>query len=80
MRHLILVGLIVLLSACATSDAESFNHRMDRDRQIEQSAAQRQACEEMLRGAWMCSGPSKRANERFPWLHCGCVDNQSVLE
>lgn len=80
MRKLILLCSIAALSACATSEAERFNHRMDRDRQVEQSAAQRHACEETLRGAWMCSGPSKRANERFPWLHCSCVDNQSVLE
>ena len=80
MRQVFLVCSVVLLSGCASSEADRFNHQMERDRLIEQANAQRQVCEESLRGAWMCSGPSKRANERFPWLHCGCVDNQTVLE
>ena len=80
MRPILLAIPLAALNACAATEAERFNHRMERDRQFEESAAQRQACEENPSSAWMCTSPSKRANDRYPWLYCSCVDSVSAFE
>ena len=80
MRILILAFSAVLLSACAVNDSDRFLQQMEREELIERTAMEREYCQASISGAWMCTSPSRRANERYPWLHCSCVDNQSVLE
>lgn len=78
-RTQILVGLLLLsglvLSGCATTP----ERRIELAEKRELWAFKRQACENSTSGAWMCTGASKAAQEQYPWVHCGCVDNQRVL-
>lgn len=73
--------LVSILSACSFFDeAVQEERRTANVEKREHWAYQRQLCEESQVGAWMCSGNNKRAQEQHPWLYCGCVDNQRVLE
>lgn len=79
MRILVISALFALLPACATTDSDRFLRDMERQEQIERTAAERDACESEQGGAWMCTSPSKRASERYPWLYCSCVNNRTAL-
>jgi len=74
-------ALLSLLSACSSFSEQA---RLESQTAVAEKrelwAYKQKACEDLVTGAWMCSGNSKAANERSPWLHCGCADNGRVLE
>lgn len=80
MRLIIWIVLVAGLQGCAVSESDRFRSQMARDELMEKTALERHLCETELRGAWLCTSPSRRANERYPWLYCSCVDNQHVLD
>ena len=80
-QAVVAVSLVSILSACSFFDeAERQERRTANVEKREHWAYQQQRCEQSKTGAWMCSGSNKRAQEQQPWLYCGCVDNQRVLE
>ena len=74
-----LCGTLVYLQGCVISEQQQLERATELAEKREKYAYERIACEESTRGAWMCSSGNERAREDFPWLHCSCVDNRSVL-
>ena len=66
-------------SGCSVTEQYRLERQIAMAEKREQYAYERQACEASSRGAWVCTSGSERAREEFPWLHCGCTDNQSAL-
>ena len=79
MRLTALLCGILLCTGCATTEAERLERRTALAEKREKYAYERYACEEKLQAAWICTSPNKPANERYPWLHCSCTDNGTVL-
>ncbi|MDJ0941769.1 MAG: hypothetical protein QNJ00_18535 [Woeseiaceae bacterium] len=78
MRFTIVLLAASMLSACAT-EAERLERATALAEKREQYAYERYACELNVRTAWICTSPNKRANENYPWLHCSCTENGTVL-
>ena len=74
---------LLLIASLASGCVMSEQYRLERATALaekrEQYAYERRACEASTRGAWMCTSGSERAREDYPWLHCSCTDNRSVL-
>ena len=75
----LILAAVTLVSACATTEEDRYLRQIELAEKREQAAMERQACEESSSGAWMCTSGNRRANEREPWLYCGCVDNQQAI-
>ncbi|MEO1202080.1 MAG: hypothetical protein AAFX10_05185 [Pseudomonadota bacterium] len=80
------LGVAVLVAGLSSAAGCAYDPDRELERQTalaekrEQYALERKACEESARGAWMCTEGSKRSQEEYPWLHCGCADNRRVLD
>jgi hypothetical protein len=78
------VAFLVLLSLVSACSSLTEQERLEKQTTLAEKrelwAYKRQACEDSVTGAWMCTGSSKAAKEQSPWLYCGCADNGRVLE
>lgn len=73
------VAAMTVASGCSVTEEYRLERQIAMAEKRERYAFERHACEASLRGAWICTSGSERAREDFPWLHCGCTDNQSAL-
>ena len=79
-RNQTLFGLVLVCSLLAAGCTTTIERRIQLAEKRELWAFQQQACESSTNGAWMCTGASKSAQEQYPWVYCGCVDNRRALE
>ncbi len=81
LRILATLAFVLVTSACSSlSEKESLERQTVAAEKRELWAFKRMACEDSMMGAWMCTASSERAREQHPWLYCGCVDNQRLLD
>ncbi len=81
LRILSALTVVVMSSACSSlTEKDSLERQTLTAEKRELWAFKRMACEDSSIGAWMCTGSNKRAQEQYPWMYCGCVDNQRVLD
>ena len=79
-RYQTLISLVLTSGLFAAGCTTTLERRIQLAEKRELWAFQQQACENSTSGAWMCTGASKAAQDQYPWVYCGCVDNRRVLE